>query len=50
MQIDEIEKVTDEEIQYSKPQIEEIELNEDVEPEMAFTARAGMGNCKHTYV
>lgn len=36
--------------EYSRPIVEDLELDENIAPEMAFTARSGMGNCKHTYI
>jgi hypothetical protein len=36
---------------YSGPQIEDLEIDENLWPEMdVFSARSGMGNCKHTYI
>lgn len=48
----ELEKVNikEEPVKYSKPEVEELELNEGVTPEMQGTGRSGMGNCKHTYI
>jgi len=37
-------------LEYNLPEIEDLELDESITPEMAFCARSGMGNCKHTYV
>lgn len=35
---------------YTKPQVEELDLDKNVTPEMSETGRSGMGSCKHTYL
>lgn len=37
-------------LEYSPPEIEDLDLDECVTPEMTFSAPSGMGMCKHTYI
>ena len=36
--------------EYSSPEIEDLELEDGITPEMILCGRSGMGMCKHTYI
>ena len=50
--LEERETILEEELvlEYSPPEIEDLDLDECVTPEMMASGRSGMGMCKHTYI